>query len=78
MKILDGGRNSNRQHLGLGNLAKELMKASVKYSKEREQFGKPNFPEFFSGNKPFKIADMATEIESKQSLLDYHSADLRK
>lgn len=71
MKILDGGRISIAA-LGLG-IAKGAYEASVKYSKEREQFGKP-ISEFQA--IAFKIADMATEIEAAE-LLIYHSADLK-
>ena len=71
MKILDGGRISIGA-LALG-IAKGAMEASVKYSKEREQFGKPIAE--FQGIS-FKIADMATEIEAAELLL-YQAADLK-
>lgn len=64
MKILDGGRISIGA-LGLG-IAKGALKASVKYSKEREQFGKPISK--FQGIS-FKLADMATKIEAADALL---------
>lgn len=65
MKILDGGRISIAA-LSLG-IAKGAYKAAVKYSKEREQFGKPISS--FQGIS-FKLADMATEIEASQLLID--------
>ncbi|MFB1003771.1 MAG: acyl-CoA dehydrogenase family protein, partial [Bacteroidia bacterium] len=65
MKILDGGRISIAA-LSLG-IAKGAYKAALKYSKEREQFGQP-----ISGFQgiSFKLADMATEIEASQLLID--------
>ncbi|MDG2455103.1 MAG: acyl-CoA dehydrogenase family protein [Bacteroidia bacterium] len=65
MKILDGGRISIAA-LSLG-IAKGAYKAAVKYSMEREQFGKPIAG--FQGIS-FKLADMATEIEASQLLID--------
>ncbi|MDA0950551.1 MAG: acyl-CoA dehydrogenase family protein [Bacteroidetes bacterium] len=64
MKILDGGRISIGA-LSLG-IAKAAFEASVKYSKERVQFGKPISA--FQGIS-FKLADMATEIEAAELLL---------
>jgi alkylation response protein AidB-like acyl-CoA dehydrogenase len=63
MKILDGGRISIAA-LSLG-IAKGAYEASVKYSKEREQFGQPisNFQAI-----AFKIADMATKIQAAELL----------
>ncbi|MEZ4982827.1 MAG: acyl-CoA dehydrogenase family protein [Saprospiraceae bacterium] len=63
MKILDGGRISIAA-LSLG-IAKGAYDASLKYSKEREQFGQPiaNFQSI-----AFKIADMATRIEAAELL----------
>jgi hypothetical protein len=63
MKILDGGRISIAS-LGLG-IAKGAYEASVSYAKEREQFGKPiaNFQAI-----AFKLADMATKIETAELL----------
>jgi alkylation response protein AidB-like acyl-CoA dehydrogenase len=61
MKILDGGRISIAA-LSLG-IAKGAMEASVKYAKEREQFGKPIGS--FQGIS-FMLADMATEIEGSK------------
>jgi alkylation response protein AidB-like acyl-CoA dehydrogenase len=71
MKVLDGGRISIAA-LSLG-IAKGAFDASVKYSKEREQFGQPisNFQAI-----SFKIADMATQIESAE-LLTMQAADLK-
>ncbi len=63
MKILDGGRISIAA-LSLG-IAKGAYEASVKYSKEREQFGQPISS--FQGIS-FKLADMATKIEAAELL----------
>lgn len=71
MKVLDGGRISIAS-LGLG-IAKGAFEASVKYSKERQQFGKP-ISEFQAIS--FKLADMATEIEAAE-LLIMQAADLK-
>jgi alkylation response protein AidB-like acyl-CoA dehydrogenase len=64
MKILDGGRISIGA-LALG-IARGALDASIKYSKEREQFGQPisSFQAI-----AFKLADMATEIEAAEALL---------
>jgi len=59
MKILDGGRISIAA-LSLG-VAKGAFNASLKYSKERKQFGKSISS--FQGIS-FKLAKMATEIEA--------------
>ncbi|MDC1377951.1 acyl-CoA dehydrogenase family protein [Flavobacteriaceae bacterium] len=59
MKILDGGRISIAA-LSLG-VAKGAFNASLKYSKERKQFGKAIST--FQGIS-FKLADMATDIEA--------------
>ncbi|MEY4011529.1 MAG: hypothetical protein RIT22_653 [Bacteroidota bacterium] len=64
MKILDGGRISIGA-LALG-IAKGAYEASLKYSKERHQFGKAISE--FQGIS-FKLADMATEIEAAELLL---------
>lgn len=71
MKILDGGRISIAA-LSLG-IAKGAYEASVKYAKEREQFGQPigNFQAI-----GFKLADMATEIEAAE-LLTFQAAYLK-
>lgn len=69
MKVLDGGRISIAA-LSLG-IAKGAFEASVKYSKEREQFGKP-IGQFQAIG--FKLADMATEIEAAE-LLTFMAAD---
>jgi alkylation response protein AidB-like acyl-CoA dehydrogenase len=71
MKILDGGRISIGT-LALG-IAKGALEASVKYSKERHQFGQPISS--FQGIS-FKLADMATEIEAAEMLL-YQAADMK-
>ncbi len=63
MKILDGGRISIAS-LALG-IAKGAYEASVKYSKERHQFGQPISS--FQGIS-FKLADMATKIEAAELL----------
>lgn len=68
MKILDGGRISIAA-LSLG-IAKGAYKASIQYSKERQQFGKPISD--FQGIS-FKIADMATEIEASELLIQQAS-----
>lgn len=71
MKVLDGGRISIAA-LSLGT-AHGALDAAVKYSKEREQFGKPISS--FQGIS-FKIADMATELEAAE-LLTYKAAYLK-
>jgi hypothetical protein len=63
MKILDGGRISIAA-LSLG-IAKGAYEASVKYAKERQQFGRPIAD--FQGIS-FKLADMATKIEAAELL----------
>jgi alkylation response protein AidB-like acyl-CoA dehydrogenase len=68
MKVLSGGRiGIAAQALGIAAGAYEL---AVKYSKEREAFGKP-----ISQHQAiaFKLADMATEIEAAR-LLVYRAA----
>ncbi len=71
MKVLDGGRISIAA-LSLG-IAKGALNASIKYAKERQQFGQPiaNFQAI-----AFKIADMATEYEAAE-LLTFQAADLK-
>jgi len=71
MKVLDGGRISIAA-LSLG-IAKGAYEAALKYSKEREQFGKPisNFQAI-----AFKLADMATQIEAAE-LLTLQAADMK-
>src|SRR5690606_7666281 len=64
MKILDGGRISIGA-LSLG-IAKGSYEAALKYSQERVQFGKAISE--FQGIS-FKLADMATEIEASELLL---------
>jgi alkylation response protein AidB-like acyl-CoA dehydrogenase len=68
MKILDGGRISIAA-LALG-MARGAFEAALKYSTEREQFGKPIAS--FQGIQ-FMLADMATKIEAA-SLLTYRAA----
>lgn len=71
MKVLDGGRISIAS-VSLG-IAKGAYEASLKYAKEREQFGQPiaHFQAI-----AFKLADMATEIEAAE-LLTMRAADLK-
>jgi len=71
MKILDGGRISIAA-LSLG-IAKGALDASIKYAKERQQFGQPiaNFQGI-----AFKLADMATEYDAAE-LLTFQAADLK-
>jgi alkylation response protein AidB-like acyl-CoA dehydrogenase len=64
MKILDGGRISIAA-LSLG-IAKGAYEASLKYSNERIQFGKP-ISSFQAIS--FKLADMATEIQAAELLI---------
>ena len=71
MQVLDGGRISIAA-LSLG-IAKGAYEASLKYSKERVQFGKPISS--FQGIS-FKLADMATEIEASE-LLTHKAAYLK-
>ena len=71
MKVLDGGRISIAA-LSLG-IAKGAYEASIKYAKERHQFGQPiaNFQAI-----AFKLADMATRISAAE-LLSRQAADLK-
>jgi alkylation response protein AidB-like acyl-CoA dehydrogenase len=71
LKVLDGGRISIAS-LALG-IAKGALEASIKYSKERKQFGKA-ISEF--QGIAFKLADMATKIEAAE-LLIFKAADLK-
>ena len=64
MKVLDGGRISIAA-LALG-ISKGAYNASIKYSKERHQFGKP-ISSFQAIS--FKLADMATEIEASELMI---------
>jgi alkylation response protein AidB-like acyl-CoA dehydrogenase len=68
LQILDGGRVSIAA-LGLG-MAQGAYEASVKYAKQRKQFGKA-IAEFQAIQ--FKLADMATQIEAAR-LLTYRAA----
>lgn len=71
MKVLDGGRISIAS-LSLG-IAKGAYEASLRYAKERHQFGQPisNFQAI-----GFKLADMATQIEASEMLI-YQAAYLK-
>ena len=69
--MLDGGRISIAA-LSLG-IARGAYEAALKYSKEREQFNQPisNFQGI-----SFKLADMATEIQAAELLIQ-QAADLK-
>ncbi len=71
MRVLDGGRISIAA-LGLG-MAQGAFEAALKYSKQRQQFGKP-IGEFQAIQ--WKLADMATEIEAAR-LLTLRAADMK-
>ncbi len=71
MQILDGGRISIAA-LALG-IAQGAFESALRYSKERQQFGKP-IAEFQAIQ--FKLADMATQIEAAR-LLTYRAAWLK-
>jgi alkylation response protein AidB-like acyl-CoA dehydrogenase len=71
MHILDGGRISIAA-LSCG-IARGAYEASVKYAKEREQFGQPIGKFQAIG---FKLADMATEVEAAE-LLTFQAADMK-
>jgi alkylation response protein AidB-like acyl-CoA dehydrogenase len=71
MKILEGGRISIAA-LSVG-LAQGCLDASIKYSKERKQFGK-SLSEFQATQ--FKLSQMATNIEAAR-LLTYNAATLK-
>jgi alkylation response protein AidB-like acyl-CoA dehydrogenase len=71
MQILDGGRISIAS-LSCG-IARGAYEASVKYAKEREQFGQPIAHFQAIG---FKLADMATEVEAAE-LLTFQAAYLK-
>ncbi|MBI3587231.1 MAG: acyl-CoA dehydrogenase [Ignavibacteriales bacterium] len=68
LAVLDGGRIGIAA-LSVG-LAQGALDASIKYAKERQQFGKPIGE--FQGIQ-FKLADMATEIQAAR-LLTYRAA----
>jgi alkylation response protein AidB-like acyl-CoA dehydrogenase len=71
MKTLDGGRlGMAAQAVGI---AQGCLDESVKYAKERKQFGQPiaNFQAI-----SFMLADMATEIEAARQLV-YHTAMMK-
>ncbi len=71
MKVLDGGRISIAA-LSCG-IARGAYECALKYSKERQQFGKP-ISAFQAIS--FKLADMATELEAAE-LLTFKAADLK-
>jgi hypothetical protein len=71
MQILDGGRISIAA-LAVG-IAQGAYESALKYSKERQQFGKP-ISEFQAIQ--FKLADMATQIDAAR-LLMYRAAALK-
>lgn len=71
MTILDGGRISIAA-LSVG-IAQGALVHSIKYAKQRKQFGKP-LAEFQAIQ--FKLADMATEVEAAR-LLTYRAARLK-
>ena len=71
MQILDGGRISIAA-LAVG-IAQGAYESALKYSKEREQFGKP-ISQFQAIQ--FKLADMATQIDAAR-LLMYRAASLK-
>lgn len=71
MKTLDGGRlGMAAQAVGI---AQGCLEESVRYAKERRQFGKPIAQ--FQGIS-FMLADMATEIEAARQLV--YSTAVRK
>lgn len=71
MQVLDGGRISIAA-LSCG-VARGALEASLKYAKEREQFGQPiaNFQAI-----AFKLADMATQVDAAE-LLTFQAAYLK-
>lgn len=71
MEILDGGRISIAA-LAVG-IAQGAYESALKYSKERQQFGKP-ISEFQAIQ--FKLADMATQLDAAR-LLMYRAAWLK-
>ena len=71
MQVLDGGRISIAA-LSVG-IAQSALDHSIKYAKQRKQFGKPLAE--FQGIQ-FKLADMATEVEAAR-LLTFKAAKLR-
>jgi alkylation response protein AidB-like acyl-CoA dehydrogenase len=71
MQILDGGRISIAA-LAVG-IAQGAYESALKYSKERQQFGKP-ISEFQAIQ--FKLADMATQLDAAR-LLTYRAAAMK-
>ena len=72
LKVLDGGRISIAA-LSVG-IAEGAYRAALRYSKDREQFGKPISA--FQGIS-FKLAEMATKIHAAE-LMTRHAADLKE
>jgi butyryl-CoA dehydrogenase len=72
LRVLDGGR------IGIGamavGIARAALEESLRYAKERRQFGKP-IAEFEAIQ--WKLADMATEIDAAR-LLVYRAAELKQ
>ena len=71
MEVLDGGRISIAA-LAVG-IAQGAFESAVRYSQERQQFGKP-ISEFQAIQ--FKLANMATQIDAAR-LLMYRAAWLK-
>ena len=71
MRILDGGRISISA-LSIG-MAEGAFEAALKYSKQRQQFGKP-ISEFQAIQ--WKLADLATEIDAAK-LLTFRAASMK-
>jgi alkylation response protein AidB-like acyl-CoA dehydrogenase len=71
MQVLDGGRISIAA-LAVG-IAQGAFESALKYSKERQQFGKP-ISQFQAIQ--FKLADMATQIDAAR-LLTLRAAALK-
>jgi alkylation response protein AidB-like acyl-CoA dehydrogenase len=72
LRVLDGGR------IGIGamavGIARAALEESLRYAKQRRQFGRP-IAEFEAIQ--WKLADMATEIDAAR-LLVYHAAELKQ
>jgi alkylation response protein AidB-like acyl-CoA dehydrogenase len=71
MQVLEGGRISIAA-LSIG-LAQGCLQESLKYSQEREQFGKPLAA--FQATQ-FKLADMQTNVDAAR-LLTFRAADMK-
>lgn len=72
LQVLDGGRISIAA-MAVG-IAQGALDCSLRYAREREQFGKPIAD--FQGIR-FKLADMATRIDAAR-LLTYRAASLKQ